>query len=233
MVNRLIAPPLWPECIEPAVARRFVALMPPRVRTYCNPDENDRGYATYVEPYFAGGEILLANDPAGITEVVNIVDGDVLNFWQVVQDEATFRRLLHRLRMTPFSQAEWSEAARDPGDDPVEKAARYFVRNRQSRGGQMLEFATLTRSRTRNGMNEEVSSWWDGVEGLAAVHSRLKRVAIIHRDPLDVIRTEDGPRTFFFIDPPSLHETSVDPHERLVQLLAGIEGRFLLRRPHG
>ena len=45
------------------------------------------------------------------------------------------------------------------------------------------------------------------MEGLPAVHARLKRVAILNRPALDVIRQHDGPATLFYCDPPYRHET--------------------------
>jgi hypothetical protein len=37
-----------------------------------------------------------------------------------------------------------------------------------------MNFATLSRNRTRRRMNEQASAWWNCVDGLAAVHARLK-----------------------------------------------------------
>ena len=35
--------------------------------------------------------------------------------------------------------------------------------------------------------------------GLAAVHARLRRVAVLSRDALEVIRSQDGPDTLFYL----------------------------------
>jgi DNA adenine methylase len=56
-------------------------------------------------------------------------------------------------------------------------------------------------------MNEQASAWINAVDGLASVHARLRRVAILNRDALDVIRQQDGPETLFYLDPPYLSET--------------------------
>src|SRR5262249_26817796 len=78
------------------------------------------------------------------------------------------------------------------------------------------------------------------VEGLPAVHERLRRVVILNADALDVIRQQDGPRTLFYLDPPYLHETratkgeygkhemTYQQHADLLDVLASIKGRFLL-----
>lgn len=59
-------------------------------------------------------------------------------------------------------------------------------------------------------MNEQASAWLTAVDGLSEVHARLKRVAILNRDALDVIRQQDGPGTLFYLDPPYLPETRAD-----------------------
>jgi DNA adenine methylase len=100
-------------------------------------------------------------------------------------------------------------------------------------------FAPISRSRTRRGMNEQASAWLSAVEGLPAVHARLKRVAIMDRDALSVIRQQDGPGTLFYCDPPYLHETrdAVDAylhemtegqHRALLELLLAAEGKVIL-----
>jgi DNA adenine methylase len=90
-------------------------------------------------------------------------------------------------------------------------------------------------------MNGNVSEWLGAVDGLPAVHERLRRVAIVGPMPaLEMIRKEDGPRALFYCDPPYLHETrattgeygphemSVKDHRDLLRTLGDVEGRFLL-----
>ena len=58
----------------------------------------------YVEPYGGGLAVLLAKNPfdprhqwgeksfeKGISEVVNDLNGELMNFWDVLQDEESFR----------------------------------------------------------------------------------------------------------------------------------------------
>ena len=103
----------------------------------------------------------------------------------------------------------------------------------------MKAFTGITRTRTRRGMNAECSAWWTVIAGLPAVHERLRRVLVLNQDALDVIQSEDGPRTLFYLDPPYLHETrattgeyahelTAGDHERLLGCCAKIQGRFLL-----
>ena len=89
-------------------------------------------------------------------------------------------------------------------------------------------------------MNEQVSAWLTAVEGLPKIHERLKTVVILNDDALSVIRSQDGPHTLFYCDPPYLHETrtstnaygdneiTVEQHRELLDVLTNIEGKFIL-----
>ena len=50
----------------------------------------------YVEPYFGGGAVLLAKNPEGVSEVVNDLNGDLTNFWRVLQNESDFEQFAAR-----------------------------------------------------------------------------------------------------------------------------------------
>jgi DNA adenine methylase len=76
-----------------------------------------------------------------------------------------------------------------------------------NRAGEFRDFATRSRNRTRKRMSEQASAWWNCIEGLPAVHARLKRVVILNDDAIKVIRAEDGEKTLFYLDPPYIHET--------------------------
>jgi DNA adenine methylase len=177
----------------------------------------------YVEPFFGGGAVLLAKNPEGVSEVVNDINGRLTNFWRVLQNDEAFALLQRRLEAVPFSEWEWKQANRKLllDDIDVAHAAAFFVDCRQSMAGRMRDFAAVTRNRTRRGMNEQVSAWLTAVEGLPAVHERLKRVLILNRDALDVIRGQDGPNTCMYLDPPYMSETRTSPdvyaHEMTAQ----------------
>lgn len=206
------------------LAKWIISLIPPHTH--------------YVEPYFGGGAVLLNKDPEGVSEVVNDCNGDLMTFWKVLA--TTPDRMLRALWGTPFSEVEFDNAVKDLADsDDVRRATAFFIRCRQSRQGLQKDFATLSRNRTRGGMNEQVSAWLTAIDGLLNVHSRLKRVVILCREARDVIAQQDGDKTCFYLDPTYLHETRVttndykhemspDEHELLLQLLVGISGKFLL-----
>lgn len=198
----------------------------------------------YVEPYFGGGAVLFAK-PAewieGYSEVVNDLHGDLINFWEVLRSDGWWETFKRKAEATPLSEDAWVMSELEGYDYEPVRALAFFVRYRQSRQGLGKDFATLSRNRTRRGMNEQVSAWLSAVEGLPEAHERLKRVVILNRPAIEVIRSQDGPNTFFYLDPPYLHSTrssnnpsdyvhemSDGDHTTLLLELKKIRGKFLL-----
>ena len=238
---RLIAPLKWADRHggKSYIAKRIVALMPPR-STWCH----------YVEPYAGGLAVLLANDPAGISEVVNDLNGSLYTFWRVLRDSDKFSRFERWCQAAPFSEQIFLECAGylrqyvDRPDLETERACAFFATCRMSLAGRMKAFAPISRTRTRRGMNEQASAWLTCVEGLPAVHDRLKRVVIVGPKPAcEVIRQQDGPETLFYIDAPYVcatrtapdvyaHEMTDDEHRELVATLVACKGKCMVSMYH-
>jgi DNA adenine methylase len=241
-MSQMLTPPLkWfggKHGRQGELARWIVSLMPP--------------HRHYVETH-AGGLVLLARDPndprlwagtssscRGVSEVVNDIHGRLMNFWRVLRDPDLFGRFARLCQATPLGRPAWEEAhAHAYGKDPVADAYAFFVDCRQSRAGTFKGFTSLTRSRTRRGVNGNSSEWLSAVEGLPAVHARLWPVVLECMPALDLIPREDGPDTAFYCDPPYLHETrattdayahemSEADHRDLLGVLAAIKGKFML-----
>lgn len=212
------------------MADLIISLMPPHTH--------------YVEPYFGGGQVLFRKNPEGVSEAVNDINGGLMNFWRVLQDEELFAVLRKQLDVTPFSEDMFNgSSSKFPFDCEVKaeprSAVEFFIRYRQSRQGLGKSFATLSRNRTRRGMNEQVSSWLSAIEGLPEAHERLKRVVILNRDALGVIRQQDGENTLHYLDPPYVREVRISKsaykhemaslqHARLLIALSKIKGKFIL-----
>lgn len=221
--------------------------MPPRCANPNKPADDDPGWLHYVEPYFGGGSVLLANDPEGISEVANDLNQSLQNFWHTLADDRRFQEFARFVDGVPFSEHAYKSAVQaleftgttEPGEMAKRRAIAFFICCRQSLAGRMAGFTGVTKTRTRRGMNNEVSAWLTCIEGLPAVHERLKRVLILNRPALEVIEKQDGPRTLFYLDPPYLHETrattgeyehemTYQQHRDLLEVLKSIKGRFLL-----
>jgi DNA adenine methylase len=216
------------------LAQQIVALMP--------------RHTHYVEPYAGGLAVLFAKPCEGISEVVNDINGDLMNFWRVLQDKKSFVEFRRRVQAVPFSEVEWQEA-KDQLAAPdnqhlrthrIERAARFFIFCRDSMAGRCKDFTPLTKNRTRRGMNEQVSAWLKAIEGLRAVHARLQRVVVLNRPAIEVMRSQDGPETLFYLDPPYVPVTrsagtvfgqfdmTEAQHEELLDVILQLQGKVMI-----
>ena len=226
----------------------IIGLMPPHLH-YVEPFFGGGGILLARDPnrnWMATGNEKLAAASQGSSEVANDIHGELVNFWKVLQNPEDFALFRQRVEMTPFSEAEFNEMLLQSKeeqtvseDNRIERAVRFFILARQSRQGLMKDFATLSRNRTRSRMNEQVSAWLNVIDGLPEVHERLRRVVILNQDACSVIKRQDGPNTLFYCDPPYVHETrsttgeyafemTVDQHRELLDVLSGIQGKFML-----
>ena len=212
------------------LAKWIISLMPPHTH--------------YVEPFFGGGSVLLHKDPEGVSEVVNDLNSELMNFWAVLRSPEWFAEFVRCVQAVPFSEAMFDVAKSNPrykelAESAVDRAIKFFILCRQSRQGLQKDFATLSRNRTRGGMNEQVSAWLTAAEGLPDIHARLRRVVLMNSDALTLIKQQDGPETCFYLDPPYVHETRITTgdykhemthgqHGQLLLTLCEIKGKFLL-----
>ncbi|MDM4014674.1 DNA adenine methylase [Roseiconus lacunae] len=210
------------------LADRIIGLMPDHVH--------------YVEPFFGGGAVLFRKPAAMVeqhSEVINDAYVELTNFWSVLRSQELFESFRDQVSLVPFSKPEWELACNCESCDPVEQAVAFFIRYRQSRQGLGRDFATMSRSRTRRGMNEQVSSWLSAIDGLEEAHKRLQRVVIYCEDAVSIIEKEDSPHSFFYCDPPYLSSTRVvsnayncemddASHGSLLDMLGQVEGKFAL-----
>lgn len=215
------------------LAHKYVPLIPDHV--------------LYVEPYAGGLSVLLAK-PVG-AEVVNDLDRHLANFWTVMKHPHLFEGFERAMQSTPVSEEEWRVAnslynnlgwlGQIPDEGLVARACFFFVSCRQSLAGRGGDFAPLSKTRTRRGICEQASAWMSAVDGLREVHERLRSVVVYNRPALDLIQELDDENTFFFLDPPYLHETrtakkvykhemSNSDHRDLLRALASLKGKFML-----
>lgn len=166
----------------------------------------------YCEPFAGSGAVLL-NRTSSPVETYNDLDGEVVNFFRVLRDQKD--ALTEAIGLTPFSREEFALSCElDSELTSLERARRFYVRARQVRTG-LAQTASLGRwanckDTSRAGMSGVVSRWLGGVEKLADIADRLLRVQIENRPALEVIQLYDSPTTFFYCDPPYVHETRGD-----------------------
>lgn len=202
----------------------------------------------FVDVFGGSAAVLMNRDPSPI-ETYNDIDNGVVNFFRVVREQPDeLARLLH---LTPYSREERRQAfeaiRKDAPTTPIEKARQFFVLARQTRGeSQRRDDAVLnswkfTRDRVIRGMAGYQSQWETGIDGLAAVAARMRRVQIENYPWPRILELYDTPETLFYCDPPYLHDTreythtnsythemSADDHRKLADALHRCKGLVAL-----
>jgi DNA adenine methylase len=123
--------------------------------------------------------------------------------------------------------------------DSVQDAVQFFILNRQSRAGDMKTFRPITRSRTRGGRNGDINQYLGCLEDLPLFHQRLSQAVIENMDAIDLIKREDAPGTFFFVDAPFIQSVvgtkngyewmiTDAEHQRLVDTLVRLKGKAMV-----
>lgn len=213
------------------LAGRIVALMPP--------------HAKYLEACGGGLSVLLHKDCEGVAEWVNDTHAELTNFWQVLRDPTNFEYFKRAVECTPLSEIEFEIAKTTTQNyaGAVDRAWAFFIRARQSRQGLSRDYCTPT-SRTRRGMNEQVSAWLTAVDGLQDVHERLRRVEVWNRPAIEAIERLDSQDFFTYVDPPYIwstrnskgeygdHEMDNRQHLHLLMCLERLKGKFMLSGYH-
>ncbi|MES2887283.1 MAG: DNA adenine methylase [Pseudomonadota bacterium] len=198
----------------------------------------------YVEP-FGGAAGVLLQKPRSYAEVYNDLDGDIVNFFQVLRDPGQRERLIEALTLTPYARDEF-KGAYQPTAEVVERARRTAVRAQMGFGSAgATKGHTGFRKDTKREHSLSSHGWAGYPESLRNIAERFAGVVIENRDAIQVMAEHDGSETMHFVDPPYVHSTRVhskgvkrgrcykhemddEQHVTLLQSLLELEGMVAL-----
>lgn len=149
-------------------------------------------HTCYCEP-FAGGLAVLLAKPRASVEVINDRHGDLVCFYRCVRFHA--EPLLTELEFVLNSRKEFMDFRAQPGLTDIQRAARWFYRNRLCFGGSDIDtFGTSALSGSDSRARR--------LETIRELTVRLDRAVIEELDWEACVRRYDRPTTVFFLDPP-------------------------------
>jgi DNA adenine methylase len=153
-------------------------------------------HKTYVEAFAGGAQVFFHKEPSAV-EVLNDLDGEVVNFFRVCQ--LHHEELLRYLRFVLVSRkwftlfdAENPEALTD-----IQRAARFFYLQKNAFAGLVQRQRYHYLVVQAPGFNLERLP-----ELLENAHRRLQRVQIECLPYADILDHFDRPTTLFYLDPP-------------------------------
>lgn len=168
-------------------------------------------HTCYVEPFCGGASVLFQKSPSKF-EVINDLNGEVINFFDVLRSRPD--DLVDALQLTPFSREEHRRAHQLDTDDPLERARRFYVRSRQSFGSGEGRYNTGWRFQKNDRRGSSCIDEWNSLHHLYDAARRLKNVQIECDDAFRVLRRFDGPETLFYVDPPYMFSTRYSNEQR-------------------
>jgi DNA adenine methylase len=189
-------------------------------------------HTCYVEPFFGGGAVFFKKEPSKV-EVINDINGFVINFYKVLKHN--FDELKYLLEETLYSRQQYREARnifKNQNDfDNVKKAWSFWILTQMSYGhiiNEGLGFGKNTNNPVINIKNKIDNFTKDYCE-------RLKLTQIECDDAFKVINRFDDENAFFYCDPPYYDSDcrgykgyALNDYEDLLKTLSNIKGKFLL-----
>lgn len=195
-----------------------------------------------------GASSVLMRKPRSHAEVINDLDGHIVELFQVLRDRGD--ELRKALALTPFARAEF-EAAWQLSPEPLENARRTIIRAFMGFGSAA---ATAARPNRRimtgfRGISDRSGTtpahdWANYPACMDAMIARLRGVVIDNRPALEVIERYDSEQALFYLDPPYVMSTRTDAdadyrhemtdadHVTLAEQLMKVKGKVLLSGYH-
>ena len=186
----------------------------------------------YCEPFTGGAAVFFAKEKSEM-EVINDLNGDVVNFYQVCKTD--FNKLEKLVQATPHSRkihAETKEILKNQENhNKIKRAWAFWVQTNMSFAAKLFggyAFEKKSKGTLRRFVNKKLKFTKE-------IADRLDWVSIECNDALQVIKSRDTSESFFYCDPPYFN-SEMGPYKgysekdfnNLLELLSRIKGQFLL-----
>lgn len=190
------------------------------------------GHKNYVESFVGGGAVFFAKPPSEI-EVINDTNRELINFYQVAQQD--FVALEKLVKISLHSRSLFRDASvvyNNPHMfSTVKRAWAVWVLLAMGFAGKMD--SSFGYDLKRNTTTKKVSNKREMFSEELAV--RLQNVNIERDDAVKVILRHDTPETLHYVDPPYVNSNcghydgySWNDFQELLETLSSIKGYFLL-----
>jgi len=185
-------------------------------------------HTCYVEP-FCGAAALLFMKEESKCEVLNDINGDLINLYRVLQHHLEEFVKQFKFALVSRKMFEWEQMKTPDTLTDIQRAARFYYLQKNAFGGKVegQTFGTATTSPPRlNLLRIE--------EELSAAHLRLARVLVEHLAWDKCITKYDRPHTLFFLDPPYWQtegygvDFGMEHYERMAELMRSMKGKGII-----
>lgn len=184
-------------------------------------------HSCYVEVFAGGAALYFLRQPAEV-EVINDINGDLVNLYRVVQHHLEEFVRQFKWALTSRQVFRWLQDTAPETLTDVQRAARFYYLQHNAFGGKVQgqSFGTATTTPAVNLLRIE--------EQLSAAHLRLSGTYVERLHWLACMKKYDRPHTFFYLDPPywETEGYGVDfpfsEYEAMAECLRAIKGKAIL-----
>lgn len=168
-------------------------------------------HTTYVEPCFGGGGVFWNKKPSKF-EVINDIDSNLINFFEVLRDYP--KDLIRKIDFTPYSEESLSKAfeclSSSAENNNIDRAYSFYVACWLSIRANDIRKPSIN-FRTKGNLTDvgghNPARLFSKVKHLYLVAKRLKTCTILNQDIRNIIELFDSSDTLFYIDLPYLGES--------------------------
>ena len=190
---------------------------------------------TYIEPFLGAGWVFFSKEKASV-EVINDVNGDLINFFEVIRTQ--YNNFEKRIALTLKSKdlfMEYRQTMSDKSLLPLERAFRFYYVNQNAFGG-LVRYNSkgiCNSPYMRHPKRKPGGSYWV-LDKIKKAHERLKDVSIENDDYKIIINKYDTNESLFFLDPPyecksgKYNGETMFDYDELLNQCRSIKGKFIL-----
>lgn len=164
------------------LADRLIRLFPP--------------HKCYVEPFAGAAAVFFAKQPSDV-EVLNDVNGELVNLYRVVQHHLEEFVRQFKWALSSREVFKWLQITRSETLTDIQRAARFYYLQVNCFGGKVQGQSFGTATTTPPGLNLLRLE-----EDLSAAHLRLASTFVERESWSDCIARYDRAHTLFYMDPP-------------------------------
>lgn len=183
----------------------------------------------YVEVFAGAAALFFKKEPAK-SEVLNDLNGELVNLYRVVRHH--LEEFVHQFQFALASRQmfQWLKITRPETLTDIQRAARFFYLQRQAFGGKPhgRTFGTSTTAPPKLRLSELA-------EEMQAAWERLADATIENLDWQDCVRRYDRAHTLFYLDPPYLETEGyggeafgLEQWEAIGETVRGLQGRAVI-----
>ena len=163
-------------------------------------------HTCWVEAFCGSAALTLSKRKSPI-EVINDIDGEIINVFQQLRDNQD--ELCRQISLTPYARNELERARNmNDSDTELERARKFLVQAMMAVNGVFGKEKggfSYSQSYSRNGRDARVNRWYNLPERLTEVVERLRDVRVENRDAVELVEMFiNRPATLVYLDPPYL-----------------------------